>query len=264
MVSLSMRGVWFSYDGSSYVLRNASLDATGGEVVAITGPTGSGKTTTLLILAGLLKPERGEVLLDGSPVEDRPEIRRRIGILFQDPDDQLFNPRVYDEIAYALRTLGMSEREVADRVNLVSRDLGLSSLLDRPVHKLSVGQKRLVALASILVYEPDVLLLDEPTANLDHRGVGYIRDLILRYRDSGRVVVVATHDFDLLLTSADRICLMRGGGLECGWYEDVLESGVLGETGLPLPSYLERVVEKEGWEGLARLARELRSPGNPV
>ncbi len=177
-----------------------------GEVAALLGPTGSGKTTLLLILAGLLKPEAGEVLLDGVPLDgENPEHRRMLGVVFQDPDSQLFNPTVYDEIAYALRTLGLPEDEVRARVRGVAERLGIGGLLERPPYELSMGQKRLVAIASVLVYEPRYLLLDEPLTFLDPSTALRVACIVRSVSEVGVGVLMATHNVEAALLLADRL-----------------------------------------------------------
>ncbi len=214
MPAIEARGVWFSYSRGGHVPRGVSIKASGGEAVAVVGPTGSGKTTLLLLLAGLLRPERGEVLLDGVPIDSQlPRARSRIGVLFQNPDDQLFNATVYDEIAYALRRLGIGERVVEERVYAVARRLGLEDLLGRPPFKLSIGQKKLVALASILVYDPDILILDEPTASLDGSGFKAVTQIVREALEQGKAVVFATHDIDSIIAMATRVCAFTNPGL---------------------------------------------------
>ena len=210
---LSVRDAWFRYPGVDFdVIRGARLDVDRGEVVAIIGPNGCGKTTLLFLMAGLFKPHKGDVLLDSKSIYDQlPEARRRIGLVFQDPDDQLFNSTVYDEIAFALRQLSFSEREIDARVKEVTKLLGISDLLDRSPYRLSFGEKRMVTVASVIVYKPDLLLLDEPTANLSSRAVERIERLIKDWREKGKSVVVTSHNVDFVARIADRVFVMNMG-----------------------------------------------------
>lgn len=261
MPAIEARGVWFSYSSGAHVLRGASLKASGGEAVAVVGPTGSGKTTLLLILAGLLAPERGEVLLDGAPLSSQlPGARRRIGVLFQNPEDQLFNATVYDEIAYALRRLGLSERAVEARVHDVASRLGVQGLLDRPPFRLSAGQKKLVALASILVYDPDILILDEPTANLDGQGFSLVTRVILESLGQGKVVVFSTHDIDSIVAMASRVCAFtKPGIMECMDAYKAVSTGLPEKAGLPTPLTLKALDILLGGRGeSARILWKLR------
>ncbi len=212
--SISARNLWFSYDGRTWVLRGVSLEVKPGEVVVVMGPTGCGKTTLLLLLAGLLKPSKGEVYYNSKPLQSLlPSIKRYIGFLFQDPDDQLFNPSVYDEIAFSLRTLGLGEDKIRERVHSIARTLGLTSVLKRQPYRLSVGEKKKVALASILVYDPSILFLDEPTANLDYSTTVFIEKLIVEAKSKGKTVIIASHDLDFTLRIADKIYVLVNGSI---------------------------------------------------
>lgn len=211
---LKCEDVWVSLPHAGDVLRGVSVEVGRGEVVAILGPNGAGKTTLLLVLAGLVKPKRGRVLLDGAELSEQlPGARRRIGLLFQDPDDQLFNPTVLDELMFTLDQLSLSGEEKRVRVYEVSRALGIEKLLEKPVHALSFGEKRRVALASILVYNPDFLLLDEPTANLDAGGVNALVSVVCTARSQGKGVLLATQDVELAHAVADRVYVLAGGSV---------------------------------------------------
>lgn len=252
--------VWFTYPGGVRALRGASLAVSRGEVVALTGPNGCGKTTLLMVSAGLLKPEKGCVLFRGRPLSEQlPGARRSIGLVFQEPDDQLFNATVYDEVAFAIRQLVSDEREVEERVLSICEKLGIDHLLDRPPFALSVGEKKRVALASVLVYEPEVVLLDEPLANLSAEAADEILGIIRELRGRGKAVVVATHDVELIAEIADRVYLMSGGKtLASGPARDVLSrEGLLRRAGIRPPRAVEVYGELFG-DGRAPLTiREL-------
>ena len=232
--------------GSMSVLQGVSLSAGPGEAVALLGPTGSGKTSLLMALAGLLEPSKGTVLLDGEPLRDQlPAARRRIGIVFQNPADQFFNPSVYDEVAYALRTMGLREDVVRERVLRVAARLGIEGLLDRHPSRLSGGQQRLVALASVLVYEPEILLLDEPATYLDGRGVATLLALLREHRRRGGTVVFATHSVDLVLEAQARAYVLRDGRLEAVLEpSDFSSPEALRRLPLHLPYSLRLLAEK--------------------
>ncbi|ABL79137.1 energy-coupling factor ABC transporter ATP-binding protein [Thermofilum pendens] len=228
---LECRDLWAGYPGFGDVLRGVTLGLERGEVVALLGPNGSGKTTLLLALAGLLKPSRGSVLLDGRDLWSQlPGARRRIGLVFQDPDDQLFNPTVEEELAFALNQLGLPEAEKASRLERAARMLGVEGLLDRPVHALSYGEKRRVALASVLVYDPEYLLLDEPTANLDPRSASALLEAVCRLKREGRGVLLATQDVGVASRVADRYAVIHGGRI--AWEGAELPREVLEKHGL--------------------------------
>lgn len=220
---IELEGVWFRYPGSDgYVLRNASLSVERGDSLAIVGENGSGKSTLLMVTAGLLRPERGRVLFEGKDLRSLvPDVRRRIGIVFQDPDDQLFNSTVYDELAYTLRQLGWSEADVRRRVLEVAGALGLTRVLERHPFKLSYGEKKLVAIASAIAHEPDVLMLDEPTAYLSGSSSRLVTGLVARMLEEGRTLIAVSHDARLLKLCR-RLAVLSNGALKL--YESLGEA----------------------------------------
>lgn len=211
---LTLDDIHFKYPGGSELLRGASFLADRGEVVSIIGRNGSGKTTLLLIAAGLLEPQRGIVLLEEKPLKEQlPEARRMIGLIFQDPNDQLFNPTVYDEIAFALRQLLSSEAEVEKEVKQIAEKFDLGDLLSRPPYRLSIGEKRRVTLASVLAYDPDIVLFDEPTANLSAKSAEEIEQIVENARDAGKAVVVASHDVEFVANVSSRVYVLNEGSM---------------------------------------------------
>ena len=206
--------VWFRYPGfNDFVLRDASLNVERNESLMVVGENGSGKTTLLALMAGLLRPERGSVLFEGKDVYSQlPGVRRRIGFAFQDPDDQLFNPTVYDELAYTVRQLGLGEGDVRKLVMDVAEKFGIKHLLNRSPFRLSYGEKKLVSLASAVVHNPDVLILDEPTAFLSRSRTEHISKILRDLRRQGMTMVIATHDMGML-SLANRLALIRDGGV---------------------------------------------------
>lgn len=209
---LSVENISFKYFGGQKVLSGVSFSADKSEVVAIIGPNGSGKTTLLMIAAGLLEPSEGTVFLEKRDIgEQLPEIRRRIGLVFQDPDDQLFNPTVYEEIVFALRQLLPSTKRIERRVVDMTEKFGLEAILEKPPYRLSMGEKRIVSLASILAYDPDVLLLDEPTANLSSNPIDKIEKVVEDVKKSGKAVVIASHDVEFVAKVSDRIYVINAG-----------------------------------------------------
>ncbi len=245
---LEVRDVWYSYPGSIVALKGASLRVNKGEIVGVIGPNGCGKTTLLLIAAGLIEPKRGIVLLEGEPLgKQLPEARRKIGIVFQDPDDQLFNSTVYDEIAYALRQLESNGERVDRSVREIARRLGVVELLDRAPYRLSVGEKKIVALASILVYRPQIVLLDEPTSNVSASTINIIEEVILKLKSEGRSVVIASHNMEFVARIADRIYVMRKGKtIGEGPAREILSNTKLLEKADLKPPYSIRVAELLG------------------
>ncbi len=226
--------------------------------MAILGPTGCGKSTLLTIMAGLMRPDEGRVLVNGEDLFGNIKaLRRHIGLLFQDPEHQLFNATVYDEVAYALRTMGMPEDEVRRRVLRVVEELGIRELLDRRPFKLSVGEKKKVALASVLSYDPEVLLLDEPTANLGARDEALIISTLVKARRAGKTVVMASHDLEFVFRVADKAYIMGNGTIKAVVKgEDVIKPEVLDAVGLT-PPLITMVAEhfRISYEEIASLTR---------
>jgi cobalt/nickel transport system ATP-binding protein len=200
-------------------LDSVSLAIELGQRVVLLGANGSGKSTLLRLLDGLYFPEIGAVRFCGdSLTEERLQqeqfsfaFRRRVGMVFQNPDVQLFNPSVLDEVAFGPLQLRWSRDTIRERVAQTLDSMGILHLKDRPPHQLSGGEKKRVAIASVLVLDPEVLLLDEPTAALDPRSQSQIIDLLSGWKDAGKTVVTATHDLDTVEDIADTCYVFQGG-----------------------------------------------------
>lgn len=213
-----LRDVTCRYD-SVVALDCVSLRIEAGKRVALLGANGSGKSTLLHLLDALSFPDSGAISFHGEPLaEDRFasdrfafDFRRRVGLVFQNPDVQLFNPTVFDEIAFAPLQLRWPKEEILRRVTEALDVMQIASLRDRPPHRLSGGEKKRVALASVLVLDPEVLLLDEPTAALDPRSQSQIIDLLIGWGDGSKTVVTATHDLGLVEDIADYCFVLDAG-----------------------------------------------------
>jgi cobalt/nickel transport system ATP-binding protein len=205
--------VSFAYDGTQTALEAVSFQVQEGESLAILGANGSGKSTLLKLLDGLYFPDKGTILAFGQPLTEAAlraddfnfAFRRRVGLVFQDTDVQLFSASVLEEVAFAPLQLGISREEVNERVEGALRDLRIESLRNRPPHRLSGGEKRRVALATLLSLDPPVWLLDEPTSGLDPRSQAWLVDFILKLRAEGRTVVTATHDLEVARQIATKV-----------------------------------------------------------
>jgi len=219
-VLFELRDVCFAYDGVP-ALRGLSLDIARGERVALLGANGSGKSTLLRILDGLYPPAQGSVSFDGVTLTaERLQddgfslpFRRRVALVFQNPDVQLFNPTVWDEVAFAPLQLQWAKEEVVARVTDTLELLGISHLRERAPYRLSGGEKKRVALASVIVLDPEVLLLDEPTATLDPRSQSQVINLIQEWKGSAKTVISATHQLEIVEDIADRIFVLEEGGV---------------------------------------------------
>ena len=213
---LEAKKIWYKYPGmDQWVLKNLDIVLEKHKVILVTGPNGSGKTTLILILAGLLEPQKGEVLLHGKPLKEQlPGARRYIGVLFQNPETMLFNPIVYDEIAFAPRQVFHDEEVVEKKIHSVLEQLGLNKeYLDRHTFKLSYGEKKLIAIASIISYDPEVLLLDEPLTNLSRRYRDKILELIRNWRKQGKAILIASHDIEEYMDIYDKCYILESGRL---------------------------------------------------
>ena len=208
---IDLRDVSFGYPGRAPVLDQLNLSFYQGDRMGLMGPNGSGKTTFFHVIVGLLKPSSGRMEIFGRPVREEKEfagVRQRIGLLFQDADDQLFSPTVLEDVAFGPLNLGKSQDEAKDIARRTLESLGLAGFDERITHKLSGGEKRLVSLATVLAMEPDVLLLDEPTTGLDEATEGRLVK-ILQGLDLSLIVV--SHNIDFLMKTTEFISSMAEG-----------------------------------------------------
>jgi len=200
-------------------LDHLSMAVQQGERVALLGANGSGKSTLLRVLDGLIFPESGTLVFDGEEVtesrfEERDftfQFRRRVGLIFQNPDVQLFNPTVFDEIAFGPLQLRWPKEEIRRQVEEALETMDIAALRNRSPHQLSGGEKKRVALASVMILDPEVLLLDEPTAALDPKSQSQIVDLLLSWSGGKKTVITATHDLDSLEDISDRCFVFEKG-----------------------------------------------------
>ena len=215
-----LEDVSFSYEHVP-ALQGISLTIPAGRRVALLGANGSGKSTLLRLLDGLYFAASGTVRFCAAPLTEERfqdeafafDFRRRVGLVFQNPDVQLFNPTVFDELAFGPLQLRWPPDLIRQRVTQTLDDLNIAHLKDRPPHRLSGGEKKRVAIASVLILDPQVLLLDEPTAALDPRSQSQTIDLLAGWKDTGRTVVSATHDLDSVEEIADSCFVFQAGRL---------------------------------------------------
>jgi len=208
--TIDVTGLGFSYPDGTAALEDVSFHIGHGESVAIVGANGAGKSTLLMHLNGFLMPARGTVNIGGTPVAKGTlaDIRKTVGMVFQDPDDQLFMPSVFEDVAFGPMNLGLPAEQVATRAREALERVGASKLGDRPPYRLSGGEKRAVAIATVLAMSASILVMDEPTSNLDPRARRRLIELLQGFEHTK---IVATHDLDMALELCDRTIVMSAG-----------------------------------------------------
>ncbi len=249
---ISTEALSFRYPDGTEALHEVNLEVSDGEFLAIMGANGSGKTTLLKHLIGLLKPSSGKVFLDGKGfrfLKDE-EIFKRVGMVFQDPNDQLFAATVEQDVAFGAVNLGLKPEAVRLRIISALEMVGALDLADRPIHTLSFGQKRRVALAGVLAMAPKTILLDEPTGGLDGRSINPIMRLFKRLnRERGITMIMATHEVELVPLFCDRIVVMdKGRVVAVGTPQDILGNPELARQAslrLPRVAHLAEILQKE-------------------
>jgi len=246
-------------DNNGYILKNINLKIDQHEIIGIVGASGSGKTTLIQMLNGLLEPDIGTVLLDNIPAiysgESANNWHKQVGIVFQFPEMQFFENSIFDEISYALRNLKIDEDEIIERVTEVAKTLEFPKIdmhKRSPFH-LSEGQKRRVAIASLLVLEPEILIFDEPTAGLDYSGITIIKRIIERIYHENKIVIIVSHDMDFVAEISHRIVALSGGEIinDSPKENFFINENLLSKSHLELPHIM-------------KLAKELRRKGNPI
>jgi cobalt/nickel transport system ATP-binding protein len=200
----------FAYGDGHVALRDVSLAVQSGEKVALVGPNGAGKSTLMLHMNGILQPGSGSVTVSGLLVDDKTlgKVRARVGLVFQDPDDQLFSPTVFDDVAFGPIYQGFSEKEVRARVDRALAAVQMCDYISRVSHHLSVGEKKRIAIATVLSMDPEILVLDEPTAGLDPRAR---RGLITLLRTLPQTMLISTHDLRMVAELLPRTVVMDHG-----------------------------------------------------
>jgi cobalt/nickel transport system ATP-binding protein len=234
---VDVRGLGFAYPDGVAALRGVDLTVAAGERVAILGPNGAGKTTLVLHLNGTLTAAEGTITIDGLRVQkdNLADVRRRVGIVFQDPDDQLFMPTVGDDVAFGPANLGYRGDDLTSRVRSALDSVGMGAHADRPPHHLSFGQRRRVAAATVLAMDPSVLVLDEPSSNLDPLSRREFGEIILGL---GLTTLVVTHDLLYALQLCPRSVVMDDGVIVAdGSTRDILaDDELMAATRLELPA----------------------------
>ena len=238
---IDFKDIFFRYPDGTEALKGVSFRITHGESVGLVGANGAGKSTLLLQMNGYMLPSSGVINIGGVELtkNTRQDIRKKVGVVFQNPDDQLFMPTVFDDVAFCPLNLGMSNERVTDRVNSALQTIGCLDLAAKPPHHLSADKKRAVSIATVLAMEPDILAMDEPSSNLDPKSR---RDLIGLLQEFKHTKIIASHDLDLILEVCERCLVIKNGMIVAdGCVSDILTNQLLlEENHLELPLSLQK------------------------
>jgi len=225
----------YYYPDGTNALRNINLQVKKGEKLTILGSNGAGKSTLFMQFNGLYRPTSGSIKYEKQDISYKNkaliELRKKVGIVFQDPDSQLFSSSVYQDVSFGPLNLGLSEQDVKDRVKQALIDTETTDLEDKPTHLLSYGQKKRVSIAGVLAMEPEVIIFDEPTAGLDPRHAREFMQLLKKLSAEGKTIIISTHDVDLAFSWSDRLAIMSSG--------EIIAHGEPGELFLQ-PELIER------------------------
>lgn len=220
-IQLSTENLSFTYPDGTRALKNINIEIEKGEKVAIIGPNGAGKSTLFSHFNGLTEPTSGCVKIEGKPISfekgELLKVRQKVGIVFQDPNDQLFAPTVKEDIAFGPMNLGLSYDEVEKRVEDALKMVGMENYEDKTPHHLSGGQQKRIAIAGIIAMKPELMILDEPTAGLDPDGVEKVLNIMNQLNEEGMTLIISSHDIDMISKYADKIFVLYNG--------EIIESG---------------------------------------
>lgn len=246
---LKVKDVFYSYDDGTTALNGINLEVKKGEIVALLGKNGAGKSTLFLQFNGILRPDSGEILIDGKPLKYNKKslvnARQKVGIVFQNPDDQIFAPTVEEDVAFGPLNLKLPIDEVRKRVTDALRRVGMEGFEKKAPHYLSGGQKKRIAIAGILAMKPEVMILDEPMAGLDPVGAAKIINLLKELNEEGITILISTHDVNIIQDYVDKIFVINDGEIiGDGCPEDIFsKKDLLKKAHLKLP-IIARLFEK--------------------
>jgi len=249
-----MENVYFTYPNGVEALRGIDLKIEDGEFIAIMGQNGAGKTTLVKHMNGLLKPTRGRVLVDGVETTkvSVAKLARKVGLVFQNPDHQLFSETVEDEIKFALKNFGFDEETIKRRVDWALNMLDLERYRSVSPFMLSGGERKRVALASVLAWDPSIIILDEPTIGQDYRQKERLRQFIMQLNQQGKTIIIVTHDVEFVAECSPKILLMRKGKIiaEGDAKEVLTDELLLNQASISMPE-------------IAKIFKNLRAFGLP-
>ncbi|MDD3985988.1 MAG: ATP-binding cassette domain-containing protein [Methanobacterium sp.] len=253
MKVIETKDITYEYPDGTKALETVNFIAEKGEIVALLGPNGAGKSTLFLHFNGIIRPTWGTVVIDGKTVnynkKELMKIRQKVGIVFQNPDDQLFAPTVIEDVAFGPMNMGLSKDEVEQRVKEALYRVDMDGFEKKPPHHLSGGEKKRVAIAGILAMKPKIMVLDEPTSGLDPKGASQILKLLYQLNNEGMTIVISTHDVDLVPIYASKVYIINQGkiikhGTPSEVFEDVK---TIRDANLRLPriAHLMEILEKK-------------------
>ncbi|MGL5717063.1 MAG: energy-coupling factor ABC transporter ATP-binding protein [Paraclostridium sp.] len=237
----TVKDLTYKYEKNNEALKSINMDFSKGNIIGIIGSNGSGKSTLFMNLMGILKPTNGKILYNNNNIDYSKKglykLRKNVGFVFQDPEKQIFYSRVYDDIAFSLRNVGIDEDEVNVRVKNSLKKVNALDLIDKPIHFLSYGQKKRVAVASVIAMENEVVLLDEPTAGLDPASTEAIKEILVELCKKGIKIVISSHDMDLMYNLCDYVYILNKGNivLEGDCMKVFKEEEILIDAGLNIP-----------------------------
>ncbi len=235
------------YPDGTHALKGINLTISDGEFLLICGPNGSGKTTLIRLISGLLKPFSGSIRVNGfNTVNESKQVRGLIGMVFQDPDSQIVGETVREDITFGPENLGLSQKEIDERVDWALRVMGLETLSEKPCYLLSGGEKRRLAIAGVLAMSPQVILFDEPFSFLDYPGIQEVLKHLVHLHREGHTLIVTTHDVEKVIAHVDRIAIIHDGELKmAGPPEELITK--LPQFGIRPPCYALLGKEKVSW-----------------
>ncbi|MDP2973122.1 MAG: ABC transporter ATP-binding protein [Deltaproteobacteria bacterium] len=203
------------YPDGTHALKGINLTIQKGEFLLVCGPNGSGKTTLIRLISGLFKPTSGSIHVHGfNTLNDSKEVRGLVGMVFQDPDSQIVGETVKEDIAFGPENLGLPVEEIRERVDWALQVMGLKDLSEKPCYLLSGGEKRRLAIAGVMAMKPQVILFDEPFANLDYPGIQEVLRYMIQLHQEGHTLVVTTHDVEKVIAHVNRMAVMQGGEIK--------------------------------------------------
>ena len=250
---LETKNVSYRYPDGTPALEDVNFSAAQGKMVALLGPNGAGKSTLFLHFNGILRPSAGTVMVENVPLtydkKSIMKVRQKVGIVFQNPDDQLFAPTVEEDVAFGPLNVGLDQDEVERRVAESLERVGMAGFEKKPPHHLSGGQKKRVAIAGILAMSPEIMVLDEPTSSLDPKGASRILHLLHKLNQEGMTIVISTHDVDLVPLYASQVYIISEGHIiKEGTPQDVFsDEETIRNANLRLPriAHLMEILQKK-------------------